>query len=71
VTPELLRLTIKELLDNNSYREQVANYQKDMRKSGGYELTAISKKAHETTDLATSLKNGRFSIFEAFLQINY
>jgi UDP:flavonoid glycosyltransferase YjiC (YdhE family) len=40
VTPELLRLTIKELLDNNSYREQVANYQKDMRKSGGCELTA-------------------------------
>lgn len=40
VTPELLRLTIKELLDNNSYREQVADYRKDMRKSGGYELTA-------------------------------
>jgi UDP:flavonoid glycosyltransferase YjiC (YdhE family) len=40
VTSASLRTAIQEILNNNSYRNQVAYFQKDMKSSGGYELTA-------------------------------
>ena len=37
---KVLRTAIDEILSNQSYRNQVANLQRDMKSSGGYELTA-------------------------------
>jgi MGT family glycosyltransferase len=40
VSSKSLRAAIEEILNNNSYRNKVADFQKDMKSSGGYELTA-------------------------------
>ena len=40
VTSQSLREAIEEVIGNNSYRDQVAEFQKDMKSSGGYVLTA-------------------------------
>jgi MGT family glycosyltransferase len=40
LTAKSLRTAIEEILNNKSYRDQVANFQKDMKSTGGYELTA-------------------------------
>ena len=40
VTSQSLRTAIEEVLENESYRNRLAHFQKDMKSSGGYELTA-------------------------------
>jgi len=40
VASKSLRTAIEEMLNNKFYRNQVANFQKNMKSSGGYELTA-------------------------------
>jgi MGT family glycosyltransferase len=40
VTSKSLHTAIEDILNNKSYRNQVADFRKDMKSSGGYELTA-------------------------------
>jgi MGT family glycosyltransferase len=40
VTSKSLRAAIEEVLENESYRNRLTHFQKDMKSSGGYELTA-------------------------------